>query len=80
MIRDILTVRRLLIALLFLSVTMHSIAQKPAYRLYRENGKKVKYEKMVEAAAGADVVLFGEYHNNPISHWLQLELTSGSVF
>jgi uncharacterized iron-regulated protein len=51
-------------------------AQKPAYRLFREDGKKVKYEKMVEAASEADIVLFGEYHTNPISHWLQLELTS----
>jgi len=51
-------------------------AQKPAYQLFKENGKKVKYEKMVEAAAGADVVLFGEHHTNPISHWLQYELTT----
>ena len=51
-------------------------AQKPAYKLFRENGKKVKYEKMLEAASGADIVLFGEYHTNPITHWLQLELTN----
>lgn len=76
MIREVITIRRSLIALLFISVTLQSIAQKPAYKLFRENGKKVKYEKMLEAAAGADVVLFGEYHDNPISHWLQLELTS----
>ena len=53
-----------------------AMAQKPAYSLFREDGKKVKYEKMVEAAAGADIVLFGEYHTNPISHWLQLELST----
>lgn len=53
-----------------------ALAQKPAYRLFREDGKKVKYEKMAEAAAAADIVLFGEYHTNPISHWLQLELTT----
>ena len=52
-----------------------AVAQKPAYKLFREDGKKVKYEKMAEAAADADIVLFGEYHTNPISHWLQLELT-----
>ncbi|MEA3460885.1 MAG: ChaN family lipoprotein [Bacteroidota bacterium] len=51
-------------------------AQKPAYKLFREDGKKVKYEKMLEAASEADIVLFGEYHTNPISHWLQLELTT----
>jgi uncharacterized iron-regulated protein len=50
-------------------------AQMPAYRLYRENGKKTNFDRMVEAAAGADVVLFGELHDNPIAHWLQIELT-----
>jgi len=65
-----------LFALLFLtSITVAVFAQKPAYRLYRENGKKTKYEKMLVAASEADIVLFGEYHNNPIVHWLQLELT-----
>jgi uncharacterized iron-regulated protein len=54
---------------------MSVYAQKPAYQLYRENGKKVKYEKMKEAASDADIVLFGEHHTNPISHWLQVELT-----
>ena len=56
--------------------TVSASAQKPAYKLFREDGKKVKYEKMMEAAAGADIVLFGEYHTNPISHWLQLEITN----
>ncbi len=33
-------------------------------------------KKLVKEAANADVVFFGELHNNPpISHWLQLELT-----
>ena len=66
------------IAMLILStlITVSATAQKQAYRLFRENGKKVKYEKMAEAASEADIVLFGEYHNNPISHWLQLELTT----
>lgn len=57
-------------------VTVSATAQKQAYRLFREDGKKVKYEKMAEAASGADIILFGEYHTNPISHWLQLELTT----
>jgi len=55
---------------------MVSMAQKPAYRLFREDGKRARYEKMLESASGADIVLFGEYHTNPISHWLQLELTN----
>ena len=65
-----------LIILLSGSASMVSMAQKPAYRLFREDGKRARYEKMLEAASGADIVLFGEYHTNPISHWLQLELTN----
>jgi uncharacterized iron-regulated protein len=48
---------------------------KPAYLLFNEKGKKVKYEKMLGQVKDADIVLFGELHNNPIAHWLQLELT-----
>ena len=29
---------------------------------------------LVEAAREADVVLFGEYHDDPVMHWLQVEL------
>ena len=35
----------------------------------------MKYEKMLKQIEDADIVLFGESHDNPISHWLQLELT-----
>ena len=48
---------------------------KPAYVLYNAKGKKVSYEKMLKTLQQKDVVLFGEFHNNPISHWLQLEVT-----
>ncbi|MEN8229602.1 MAG: ChaN family lipoprotein [Bacteroidota bacterium] len=67
--------KRIVTFLLLASIAINAFTQKEAYRLFRENGKKAKYEKMVEAASGADVVLFGEYHTNPISHWLQLELS-----
>ena len=48
---------------------------KKAYQLFDKKGKKVNFEKVVKAAAKTEVVLFGEFHNNPICHWLQLELT-----
>lgn len=49
--------------------------KKPAYLLFNEKGKTVKYEKMLDQVKDADIVLFGELHNNAIAHWLQLELT-----
>lgn len=49
--------------------------RKEAYRIFTAKGKPVNYGKMLKALQSADVLLFGEYHNNPIIHWLQLELT-----
>ncbi len=48
---------------------------KPAYVLYKANGKKVSYKKMIRKLSQKDIVLIGEYHNNPISHWMELEIT-----
>lgn len=49
--------------------------QKPAYVLYNAKGKKIGYKKMMAGLRLQDIVLFGEFHNNPIAHWLQLEVT-----
>ena len=46
--------------------------QKPAYILYNAKGKKVSYKKMIKQLATKDIVLFGEFHNNAIAHWLEL--------
>jgi uncharacterized iron-regulated protein len=64
-------------SLFFLFFTTFIFSQnKPAYKLYNENGRKVSYKKMIHKMKKADVVLFGEHHTNPIVHWLQLEATS----
>ena len=48
---------------------------KPAYKVFTGEGKKADYNDILKAAARADVVFFGELHDNPIAHWLELELT-----
>jgi len=48
---------------------------KPAYVLYNANGKKVSYNKMIKELVQKDIVMIGEFHNNPISHWMELEIT-----
>ena len=50
-------------------------ADKPAYFLFDKKGKPEKYEKMLKELKDADIVLFGESHDNPIAHWLELEVT-----
>jgi uncharacterized iron-regulated protein len=61
--------------LLMLFISLHGFGQeKPAYRLFDSEGKEVRYEKMIKEISTADVVFFGEQHNDPISHWLELQV------
>jgi uncharacterized iron-regulated protein len=45
---------------------------RPAYALFDAKGKAVGHKQLLKRAAEAEVVLFGELHNNPVAHWLQL--------
>ena len=69
--------RLLIIVLTVLSLGANrSFAQdNPAYRIFDSEGKEVSYAQALKASNKADVVFLGELHNNPICHWLQLELT-----
>jgi uncharacterized iron-regulated protein len=69
--------KRLILPIVLLAfVFMAMKADKDAYQIFNKKGKKISYAKMFKNATEADVILFGELHNNPICHWLQLELTS----
>lgn len=59
---------------LLLLTSSFLMAQKPAYQLFNTRGKQITYDKMLKELTGADVVFFGELHNNPIAHWLQIEV------
>ncbi len=48
---------------------------KDAYSLFDISGKKTNYALLLTEAKKADIILFGELHDNPICHWLQKELT-----
>jgi uncharacterized iron-regulated protein len=64
----------LLMVTLGLSAASEPDKDKPAYQLFTAKGKSIRYGKMLDDLRQADVVLFGEQHNDPIAHWLQLEL------
>ncbi len=63
---------------LALTISLVIYAQdKPAYKVFTGEGKKADYGDMLKDALKADVVFFGELHDNPVSHWLELEITKG---
>jgi uncharacterized iron-regulated protein len=45
-----------------------------AYALYHGDGSPAKWTDLVAEAAGADVVCFGELHDDAVMHWLEQEL------
>lgn len=74
--RNVTAMKKSIIIIAFLLITNAVFSQKKPYVIYNAQGKKVSYEKMLKSLGKSDVVLFGELHNNPISHWLQYEVTS----
>lgn len=65
-----------LLFIITLLIGVSAVAQKKQpYIIYNAKGKKVSYEKMLKKLTPNDILLFGEYHNNAIAHWLQLEVT-----
>lgn len=65
--------------LLFSFINITKAQSKPAYQLFQNNGEVANYDQMIIDLAESDMVFFGEYHYNPIAHWLQLEV-SKSLF
>lgn len=65
--------RRSIVFVLSIALSIGTIAQvRPAYMLFNANGKKISYDRMLRTVRTGDIILFGEEHDDPIAHWLQL--------
>lgn len=58
-----------------LSLLIFVSAGLSPYQIYNGEGQKTDFNDILKKSLESDVVLFGEFHNNAIIHWLQLELT-----
>jgi uncharacterized iron-regulated protein len=67
--------KKLLLVLVVFIIGSAMKSDKPAYQFYNLKGKDAGYKDVLDAALGADIVFFGELHDSPICHWLELELT-----
>jgi uncharacterized iron-regulated protein len=62
--------------LLLLFISSSLLAQdKPTYKVFTGEGKKSDYQDILKEVMKADVIFFGELHDNPVAHWLELEIT-----
>ncbi|RZK89496.1 MAG: iron-regulated protein, partial [Hymenobacter sp.] len=67
--------KKLLLLLLLPLLAFAPAGDRPAYRLFTAQGQPADYDQMLAQLAQADVVLFGEQHNDPIAHWLEVQVT-----
>lgn len=64
-----------LVAITTLLLVTTSIIAQDDYKIYSKEGKEVTFDKMIKEVAKSDIILIGELHNNPISHWIELRVT-----
>jgi len=68
--------KKILMTLLLISIATIGFANDyPAYKLYNSAGEEVQFNSMILSFINADVIFFGELHDNPIAHWMELEIT-----
>ena len=67
--------KKIITSILLFATILSAAQDKKAYQIFDKNGKKTSYEKLLKAGEKSEVVFFGEYHDNSVVHWLQLEFT-----
>ncbi len=68
--------KKFVVIILIISLSQLGIAQeKTPYKIYNSKGEIVTYGHMLKSATKANIIFFGELHNNAIAHWLQYELS-----
>lgn len=68
------TFKHLCILLYIIFQCVNLTAQKQVYQLYNKDGEMIRYDDMVELMKNSQAVFFGEFHDQPIAHWLQKEV------
>ncbi len=60
---------------LLITASLSAQKDKPAYKVFTGEGKKADYGDILKDVSKAEVIFFGELHDNSIAHWLELEVT-----
>ncbi|MDO4727575.1 MAG: ChaN family lipoprotein [Bacteroidota bacterium] len=63
-----------ILILSFCSVLSVFSQELKSYQIFNSKGKKITYAKMTKELQKYEVILFGELHNEPIAHWLQIKI------
>lgn len=66
--------RIVLLVIMVLGVHNAKAQDLKAFNIFTSSGIASNWSDLIEKASNSDVVFFGEQHNDPVSHWLELKL------
>jgi uncharacterized iron-regulated protein len=66
--------QKLIFTIVFLSNFIVFSQNDGAFVIYSSKGKKVSLEKMLTDISLKEAIFFGEQHDNPIAHWIELQV------
>lgn len=69
------TIKHLIVFFFFTTYISSALCHETpkAYTIFDTQGKKVSFQEMINTISLKQVVFFGEMHNCPICHWLEVE-------
>jgi len=62
------------LALLLVSSGIFAADHHDIYTIYNSKGKEVSFDKMMRGTKDKSHIFMGEYHDNAVSHWIQVEM------
>lgn len=63
----------ILLIALFISALRTQAQEGLPYMIYTSDGQSITFEQMIDKLRKAEVVCYGELHNNTMTHWLELQ-------
>jgi uncharacterized iron-regulated protein len=63
-----------ILTLIYITFFFSFQSTNSAYKLFDAKGKETDWKQLLKETDNADVVFFGEYHDNSLNHWLQLRM------
>ncbi|RLD47438.1 MAG: iron-regulated protein [Bacteroidetes bacterium] len=71
--------RKQLFYVVFAVLLMSMTSDKKAYQFFNKDAIAVNYEEVLKSVQDADIIMFGELHNNAIAHWMEFQLAKDLV-
>ncbi len=67
-------IKNTILFIFFMLLSAYNHAQVLTHQVFDGEGNVVDLDQVLKASSAAELIFFGELHNNSIAHWIQLQL------